>query len=150
MCIRDSNKKVASEQASLVHTFDNPFHDDELVIHVDYGVGIYRGLTLLKTNANEEEFIQIEYLDKELLYVPIRQAYLISKYQVSQVENIPLDSLSSLKWRQKKEKAEAKAKDHAAELLDIESRRSVSTSPQLICSTEELSLIHISEPTRPY
>ena len=131
------NKKVASEQASLVHTFDNPFHDDELVIHVDYGVGIYKGLTLLKTNANEEEFIQIEYLDKELLYVPIRQAYLVSKYQVSQVENIPLDSLSSLKWRQKKEKAEAKAKDHAAELLDIESRRSVSTSPQLICSKDE-------------
>ena len=48
-----------------------------------------------------------------------------------------MDSLSSLKWRQKKEKAEAKAKDHAAELLDIESRRSVSTSPQLICSKDE-------------
>ena len=62
------NKKVASEQASLIHTFDNPFHDDELVIHVDYGVGIYRGLTLLKTNANEEEFIQIEYLEKELFF----------------------------------------------------------------------------------
>ena len=100
-------------------------------------MGLYRGLTLLKTNANEEEFIQIEYLDKELLYVPIRQAYLVSKYQVSHVENIPLDSLSSLKWRQKKEKAEAKAKDHAAELLDIESRRSISTSPQLICPPDE-------------
>ena len=131
------NKKVSSIQASLIHTFENPFHDDELVIHVDYGVGLYRGLTLLKTNANEEEFIQIEYLDKELLYVPIRQAYLVSKYQVSHVENIPLDSLSSLKWRQKKEKAEAKAKDHAAELLDIESRRSISTSPQLICPPDE-------------
>ena len=131
------NKKLAGNQISLVHNFDNPFQNDELVIHVDYGVGIYRGLTLLKTNTNEEEFIQIEYLEKELLYVPIRQAYLVSKYQVSQVENIPLDSLSSLKWRQKKEKAEAKAKDHAAELLDIESRRSVSTSPQLICPENE-------------
>ena len=131
------NKKVSAEQTSLIHTFENPFHDDELVIHVDYGVGLYRGLTLLKTNANEEEFIQIEYLDKELLYVPIRQAYLVSKYQISHVENIPLDSLSSLKWRQKKEKAEAKAKDHAAELLDIESRRSISTSPQLICPPDE-------------
>ena len=131
------NKKSATEKTSLIYTFDNPFQDDELVIHVDYGVGIYKGLTLLKTNASEEEFIQIEYLEKELLYVPIRQAYLVSKYQVSMVESISLDSLSSLKWRQKKEKAEAKAKDHAAELLDIESRRSISTSPQLICPEEE-------------
>ena len=129
--------KSSSPQASLITKFQNPFLDDEFVIHVDYGVGIYKGLTLLKTNASEEEFIQIEYLDKELLYVPIRQAYLISKYQVSLVENMHLDSLSSTKWRQKKYKAEAKAKDHAAELLDIESRRAISSSYQLICHPDE-------------
>ena len=52
----------------LIEKFENPFHDDELVIHVDYGVGIYKGLELLKTNSSEEEYIQIEYLENEILY----------------------------------------------------------------------------------
>ena len=134
---RALDHKVSLGRKSLIVNFQNSFNDDELVLHVGYGVGIYKGLILLQTNSNEEEFIKIEYLDKELLYVPIRQAYLISKYQISHVENILLDSLSSARWKQKKEKAEAKARDHAAELLDIESRRSISTSPQLISSKEE-------------
>jgi len=126
-------KSIATNQDSLIQKFENPFNDDELVIHIDYGVGIYKGLELLKTNSSEEEYIQIEYLEKEILYVPIRQAYLVSKFQVSQTHGVRLDSLSSAKWKVKKEKAKIKALDHAAELLDIESRRSIASSYQLIC-----------------
>ncbi|MDA9964555.1 transcription-repair coupling factor [Gammaproteobacteria bacterium] len=128
-----SPTSTSANQDSLIENFENPFQDDELVIHVDYGVGIYKGLELLKTNSSEEEYIRIEYLENEILYVPIRQAYLVSKFQVSQTHGVRLDSLSSAKWKVKKEKAKIKARDHAAELLDIESRRSVATSYQLIC-----------------
>ena len=136
-------KPTSTTHESLIKKFENPFHDEEFVIHVDYGVGIYKGLELLKTNASEEEYIQIEYFDNEILYVPIRQAYLVSKFQVSQTNGIRLDTLSSTKWRIKKEKAEKKARDHAAELLDIESRRSIATSYQLIC--EESSYIEFDK-----
>ena len=118
---------------SLIKNFENPFLDNELVIHVDYGIGIYEGLEVLKTNTSEEEYIKIRYHEKEILYVPIRQAYLVSKFQTTKTQGIPLDSLSSNKWKIKKEKAKLKALDHAAELLDIESRRSVASSCQLIC-----------------
>ena len=128
-----NTKSTSSNQDSLIKNFENPFHDDDLVIHVDYGAGIYKGLEILKTNSNEEEYIQIEYLENEILYVPIRQAYLVSKFQVSQTVGVRLDSLSSTKWKVKKDKAKIKALDHAAELLDIESRRSIASSYQLIC-----------------
>ena len=120
---------------SLIKNFENPFLDNELVVHVDYGIGIYKGLEVLKTNTSEEEYIKITYHENEILYVPIRQAYLVSKFQTTQTQGIPLDSLSSNKWKIKKEKARLKALDHAAELLDIESRRSVASSSQLICDT---------------
>ena len=126
-------KPASVTQESLIEKFENPFLDEELVIHVDYGVGIYKGLELLKTNSSEEEYIRIEYLENEILYVPIRQAYLVSKFQVSQTHGVRLDSLSSAKWKVKKEKAKIKAQDHAAELLDIESRRSIASSYQLTC-----------------
>jgi len=128
--------KISRTKESLVSSFVNPFQNEEFVIHQNYGIGIYKGLVLLKTNLNEEEFIQIEYLNNELLYVPIRQAYLLSKYQTSLINDIRLDSLSSTKWKIKKHKAEKKAKDHAAELLDIESRRSIATTEQLIAPKE--------------
>ena len=118
---------------SLIKNFENPFLDNELVVHVDYGIGIYKGLEVLKTNTSEEEYIKITYHENEILYVPIRQAFLVSKFQTTQTQGIPLDSLSSNKWKIKKEKARLKALDHAAELLDIESRRSVASSSQLIC-----------------
>ena len=128
-------KKSSSQiDNSLIKNFENPFLDNELVIHVDYGIGIYEGLKVLKTNTSEEEYIKITYHEKEILYVPIRQAYLVSKFQTTQTQGIPLDSLSSNKWKIKKEKAKLKALDHAAELLDIESRRSVASSCQLICN----------------
>ena len=44
---------------SLIKNFENPFLDNELVIHVDYGIGIYEGLEVLKTNTSEEEYIKI-------------------------------------------------------------------------------------------
>ena len=44
-------KPSTTNQDSLIKKFENPFHDDEFVIHVDYGVGIYKGLELLKTNS---------------------------------------------------------------------------------------------------
>ena len=128
-----NSKSSSITHDSLINKFENPFQDEELVIHVDYGVGIYKGLELLKTNSSEEEYIRIEYLENEILYVPIRQAYLVSKFQVSQSNGVRLDSLSSAKWKVKKEKAKIKAQDHAAELLDIESRRSIASSYQLLC-----------------
>ena len=128
-----TEKSSSQIDDSLIKNFENPFLDNELVIHVDYGIGIYEGLEVLKTNTSEEEYIKITYHEKEILYVPIRQAYLVSKFQTTQNQEIPLDSLSSNKWKIKKEKAKLKALDHAAELLDIESRRSVASSCQLIC-----------------
>ena len=53
-----SPTSTSANQDSLIENFENPFQDDELVIHVDYGVGIYKGLELLKTNSSEEEYIQ--------------------------------------------------------------------------------------------
>ena len=43
-----NRKPISENQDSLIQKFENPFLDDELVIHVDYGVGIYEGLRAFK------------------------------------------------------------------------------------------------------
>ena len=56
--------------------------------------------------------------------MPLRNIEKISSYHYKiEDKELILDSLSSVKWKSKKNKAKKRAFDHAAEILDVESRR---------------------------
>ena len=110
---------------SLIESID--FNEGDYVVHESYGIGIYEGLKTVATSNHEEEFLEVVYQDNEKLFIPTRQHYLLSKFQRNNIDH-PLDSLSSKKWINKKKKIKDKVNDLAIELLDIESKRSISTS----------------------
>ena len=116
----------------------NPFNKNDLVIHEKYGLGVYEGLEVVETSSVTNEYVKIRYIGNEYLYVPLRNINLLSKYHKSRLlTDIELDSISSNKWTKKKEKALKQAHDHAAEILDIESRRASSSSLSLKVSNDE-------------
>ena len=118
----------------------NPFSKNDLVIHEKYGLGVYDGLEVVKTNNIPNEYVKIRYINNENLYVPLRNINLLSKYHKSRLlTDKELDSISSTKWSKKKEKAIKQAHDHAAEILDIESRRAKSSSLSLRVSDEDFN-----------
>jgi transcription-repair coupling factor (superfamily II helicase) len=128
------------ERKSITHNRDQLFNDGDYVVHENYGIGIYEGLEVVETNNNSNEYMKIMYSTNEALYVPLRSVDLISKYHKNDLtENIKLDSLSSNKWLKNKEKAQKRAYDHAAEILDIESRRLESTAFVLRANNEDLN-----------
>lgn len=105
------------------------FNKNDYVIHENYGLGIYMGLEMVETKNVASEYLKILYANNENLYVPLGKTFLISKYHKnSEKIESTLDSLSSNKWSQKKKRAEKRAFDHAAEILDIESRRMSSSA----------------------
>ena len=105
------------------------YEKNDLVVHEDYGIGIYDGLEVIEADNQKNEYIKIIYHNNENLYVPLRNINKITNYHKSNAASkINLDSLSSTKWSTKKTKAEKRAVDHAAEILDIESRRNNSNS----------------------
>ena len=107
------------------------FNKDDLVIHEDYGLGIYDGLEVVEANNKFSEYLKIIYDKNEILYVPLKNIHKISNYHKNNNINIKIDSLSSNKWSVKKSKANKRVVDHAAEILDIESRRSNANSSSL-------------------
>ena len=118
----------------------NPFNKNDLVVHEKYGLGVYEGLEVVETNNVTNEYVKIRYIENENLYVPLRNINLLSKYHKSRLlTDIQLDSISSNKWTKKKEKALKQAHDHAAEILDIESRRARSSSPSLKVSDDDFN-----------
>ncbi len=93
------------------------------VVHVDHGVGRYQGLVTLVSGGLENEYLHLEYADGDKLYVPVGSLHLISRYTGVDPEHAPLHKLGSGQWLRARRRAAEKARDVAAELLDIYARR---------------------------
>ena len=93
------------------------------VVHEDHGVGRYKGLKTLSLSGTDTEFLILEYADGDILYVPVSSLHLVSRYSGASEENAPLHHLGGEAWKNIKRRAAKRARDVAAELLDIYSRR---------------------------
>ncbi len=93
------------------------------VVHMDHGVGRYRGLKLLDLGEFKEEFLTVEYQNSDKLYVPIQSLHLISRFVGGDPELAPLHKLGSPQWERAKKKAQEKSYDVATELLELEASR---------------------------
>jgi len=97
--------------------------DGSPVVHEDHGVGRYIGLQKITVGGIEQEFLTLQYADNDKLYVPVASLHLISRYTGASPEAAPLHKLGSTQWEKAKRKARERARDVAAELLDIYARR---------------------------
>ena len=93
------------------------------VVHEDHGVGRFKGLKTLSLSGTDTEFLTLEYADGDILYVPVSSLHLVSRYSGASEENAPLHHLGGEAWKNIKRRAAKRARDVAAELLDIYSRR---------------------------
>jgi transcription-repair coupling factor (superfamily II helicase) len=93
------------------------------VVHEEHGVGRYLGLQTIEAGGQRNEFLTLEYARGDKLYVPVSALQLVSRYTGVSPENAPLHRLGSGQWDKARRKAAEKARDAAAELLDIYARR---------------------------
>ena len=93
------------------------------VVHQEHGVGRYLGLQTLTVGDIEAEFLMLEYANNDKLYVPVSSLQLIGRYSGISAENAPLHKLGNEQWSKAKKKAMERARDVAAELLDIHAKR---------------------------
>ena len=93
------------------------------VVHIDHGVGRYQGLTTLDVGGNKTEYLTLSYSGNDKLYVPVASLHLISRYSGAGPESAPLHKLGGEQWQKIKKRAAEKARDVAAELLEIYARR---------------------------
>jgi transcription-repair coupling factor (superfamily II helicase) len=96
------------------------------VVHEEHGVGRYIGLQTLDVEGFKQEFLTLEYAGGAKLYVPVSSLHLISRYTGAEGDHAPLHRLGTDQWEKARRKAAEKARDVAAELLDIYARREAS------------------------
>ena len=100
------------------------------VVHAEHGIGRYQGLVLLNLAPPKEapifeEFLHLIYAKEGILYVPVQQLQMVSRYAGSDPDSAPLHHLGSGQWDKAKRKAAQQIRDTAAELLGLYAARAI-------------------------
>ncbi len=99
--------------------------EDDFIVHIDYGVGRYRGLRHLKIWGVSNDYLLLEYQDGDKLYLPVDRLNLIQRYIGGDGNPPRLDKLGSHSWERAKKRAEAAVSEMIKELLDLYAARQV-------------------------
>ncbi len=109
-------------QQAIYSNFESDIEPGDAVVHLNYGIGIFRGIERITTLNKEKDYILIEYADKQKLFVPLEQADLIGRYNVDD-KKLRVDSLSGKSWQKKKVKAQEDILLFAKQLVEAHAKR---------------------------
>ncbi len=93
------------------------------VVHEEHGIGRYMGLVNMDLGDGDNEMMLLKYANEAQLYVPVSQLHLISRYSGHAHDAVQLHKLGTAAWNKAKRKAAEKARDTAAELLNLYAQR---------------------------
>lgn len=116
---KKSKHKSGEEIKSL-----SDIHNGDLVVHSMYGIGRFKGIQNLETNGVKKDYITIQYAGTDVLYVPVTQLDLVSKYIGPQDESgVKLHKLNSTEWSKTRNRVRSAVKDMAEELTKLYAQR---------------------------
>ena len=131
LIIRKTNKK---RRAKDFLTEASSLSVGDLVVHVDHGVGRYRGLETVKAAGAPHDCLLLEYANNDRLYLPVENVELLSRYGH---ETGLLDRLGGSAWQAKKAKLKERIREMADKLLRIAAERSLRKSEILEVSPDK-------------
>ena len=107
------------------------------VVHEEYGVGRYVGLQSMEVAGQPGEFLVLEYMDGDRVYVPVNALHLVTRYTGAAPESAPLHKLGTDQWAKARKRAADQIRDVAAELLDLYARRKAQKGLKLALNETE-------------
>lgn len=129
---RSTREKI--EEIEIARVFENVLklldksilHLGDFVVHEDYGIGIYNNIETKKVDSEEVTYINISYLNNDLLRIPIAQIDKLSRYIGVGRKHPKLSRLGSVSWQKTYKKTYENVLLLARELLSIYAKRHIS------------------------
>jgi len=109
-------KSKQTSQVFLASQFSD-FSEGDLVVHVQHGISRFKGLATIKVGDIFCDFLMLEFLGNDKIYVPVNKLNLIQKY-VGASSSIQLDSLKTKAWTKRKEKIKKDVEQLAQKLIE--------------------------------
>ncbi len=114
----------------------------DAVVHRDNGIGIFQGVVRLEVDGTASDYVLLEYLGGDKLYVPVYRLSLLQRY-VGDVDHYTVDRLGGTRWITARVKAGQSVAKLAGELLELYAKRqaargvSIDTSGPVIQEFED-------------
>jgi transcription-repair coupling factor (superfamily II helicase) len=121
----EPRRRPAVQRAVTPESFFADVQPGDYVVHIEHGIGIFRGLVKLDLEGVEREYFQVDYAGNDKLYVPIHQADRLSRYVGGDDRPPPLNRLGSADWGIVKRRAKRAVEEIATELLEIYAAREI-------------------------
>ncbi|PIV12505.1 MAG: transcription-repair coupling factor [Candidatus Omnitrophica bacterium CG03_land_8_20_14_0_80_43_22] len=96
---------------------------DDYVVHVEYGIGVYKGIEKVKLDNKYHDNIVIEYANSDRLFLPVNEIHLIQKYIGFEGRPPKVSRLGSMVWKRAKHDTKEGVRSLAKELLTIQAKR---------------------------
>jgi len=96
----------------------------DYIVHDNYGIGIFEGVTKLTSDGVSKDYIKLKYAGKDVLYVPVTQLDFIARYiGNTETASLKLSKLHTDTWFKAKARAKKAAEELAQELIELYSKR---------------------------
>lgn len=121
--VKRRNKNYKAKDT--IHSLDE-LHKGDYIVHSVHGIGVFEGVTQLESGKIVKDYIKIKYAKSDVLYVPVTQLDLVSKYIGPHEDDgkaIKLNRLGGGDWEKTKSKVRSAVKDMADGLVKLYSKR---------------------------
>ena len=121
---RTKVERKGDRHRSIAKTFLSDLRDlkiEDLVVHVDHGIGRFVGLKQIGVGDSMQEFMELRYFGEDKLFVPVERLDLVQKY--SGTAKPALDKLGGTTWERTKTRVKKAMRDMAEELLKLYAAR---------------------------
>ena len=96
----------------------------DLVVHQNYGIGRYAGIQRITVQGVTKDSLRIEYAGKDVLYIPVTQLDLLSRYTApGDSDKVKLNKLGGADWSRTRKRVKAATEQMAKELIELYARR---------------------------
>ena len=125
--VASKKKKSRSgfKKGQSLHSLDE-LKKGDYVVHSLHGIGVFDGINKLEVGKITKDYIKIKYAKGDVLYVPVTQLDLVSKYigpHEDDGRTVKLNKIGGKDWEKTRNKVRAAVKDMADQLIALYSKR---------------------------
>ena len=122
---KNNPQSTRNVKSKAIDTFVD-LNPGDYIVHISYGIGLFKGIERVKSMGMERDYIKLEYAQEETVFVPIEQVNMVQRYIGNENSSPRLDTIGSKSWSSRKAKVQQKVEEIAEKLIDLYSKRKAS------------------------
>ncbi len=109
----------------------------DYIVHAAHGIGIFDGIHKMTNDGVTKDYIKINYAKQDVLYLPVTQLDLVSKYiGAAEDGHVKVNRLGGEQWQKTRARVKASVRDIAKGLIKLYSQRMASQGHAFMPDTD--------------